>query len=92
MITDRLTMRDTVSLAATVSLLDFARSLNLDWDRMETISARIERLRYVDEVEDRHQFWVRLELETSNEKVARKRIEAALAKIERILRRYAKEG
>jgi hypothetical protein len=87
----KLTMRDTVCLSATVTLLDFARDINLDWNRIETITAQIERLRFVDEVEDGHQFWVRLELETSNPKVARKRIESALAKIERLLRRYAEE-
>ena len=88
----KLSMRATVSLSATVSLLDFARTINIDWDRLETICDRIARLRFVDYVEDRHQFWIRLELETSNAEVARKRIEATLAKVERLLNSYAKEG
>lgn len=88
----KLSIRDTVSLSATVSLLDFANAIGIDWDRMATICARLSRLRYVDDVEDRHQFWIRLELGTSDTRVARRRIEATLAKVERLLKSYAKEG
>ena len=86
----RLTVRDTVGLTATVNLLWFARDINIDWSRIDTICSRLERLRWVDYVEDRHQFWIRLELDTSNPDVARKRIEATLAKVERLLRSYTK--
>jgi hypothetical protein len=86
----RLTFRDTVSLSATVSLLEFAREIDIDWKRIDTLCSRLERLRYVDYVEDRHQFWIRLELDTSNPKTAHKRIAATLAKVERLLRQYTK--
>jgi hypothetical protein len=86
----RLTMRDTVNLSATVNLLWFAREIGIDWKRLDTIVSRLERLRYVDYVEDRHQFWIRLELDTSSPETARKRIEATLAKVERLLRSYVK--
>lgn len=88
----KLTIRDTVSLSATVSLLDFARDIGIDWDRMDTLCARIERLRFVDYVEDRHQFWIRLELDTANAATAHNRIEATLAKVERLMRQYVKTG
>lgn len=86
----RLTMRDTVNLSATVNLLWFAREIGIDWKRLDTIVSRLERLRYVDYVEDRHQFWIRLKLDTSSPETARKHIEATLAKVERLLRSYVK--
>jgi hypothetical protein len=86
----RLTLRNTVSISATVNLLDFCRDIGIDWGKVDTFVARLERLRYVDYVEDRHQFWLRLELETSSPETARKRIEETLTKVERLLRQYVK--
>lgn len=78
-----------VSFSASVSLLDFARTLPLDWDKMDdVIVPQLERMRYVDYVEDRHQFWIRLELDTGNAATAQRRITATLKKVEALLRRY----
>lgn len=86
----KLTLNNSVMLTCSVNLLDRARELGLDWDKTDTICTLIGRLRYVDEVEDRHQFWCTLVLDTSNPTTAARRIEATLAKIERILMRYRK--
>lgn len=87
----KLSSRD-VSLSATVGLLDFARSIDLDfsYETMCKITDQLERMCFVDEVEDRHQFWIKLELDTGNALVAERRIKATLIKVERLLRRYAK--
>jgi hypothetical protein len=85
----KLTTRD-VSISATVNLLEFARSLPLDWDRLEKLMPQLERMRYVEEVEDRHQFWIKLELATGNAQTAQRRIDQALIKVERLFRHYAK--
>lgn len=86
----RLTSRD-VSISATVNLLDFARMLPIDWDRMGPLVTKLEQLQFVDEVEDRHMFWLRLELMTGNAATAQRRIERTLVKIERIIRRYVQK-
>ena len=90
--TKRLLVRETVSISASVNLLDFARDIGLDWSRLDTIVGQIERLRYVDDVNDAHQFWIKLELETSSPDVANKRIESVLSKVERLLNRYRKDS
>jgi hypothetical protein len=75
-----------------VSLLDRARELNIDFgfEPFESLVKQIERLRYVDHVEDGHQFWARIEPETSNPAVATRRVERVLMLIERALARAKK--
>ena len=85
-----LSLRRDVAITASVNLLDRARELKLDRDKIDTICYLIGRLRYVEEVEDRHQFWCKLDLQTSNPDVAARRINDTLAKIERVLLRYHK--
>ncbi len=85
-----LTIRNTVSLSATVNLLDFARDIDIDWNRLDSFVPQLERLQYVDEVNDAHQFYLLLELETSDFKAAERRTKNVLIKAERILRRYRK--
>jgi len=86
-----LTLRNSVYFSATVSLLDRARELDLDWDKTDVVCSLIGALKYVEDVEDRHQFWCRLELMTGDPETARRRTELTLAKIERILMRYRKK-
>ena len=89
----RLTIKNAVSFQATVSLLDRARELSLfdDWELFgDKIVPAIERLTWVEEVEDAHQFWCKIDPGTSNSETAIKRINATLDKIESIFARYSK--
>lgn len=87
----KLSIRRDCSWSCSVNLLDRARELNIDWDKIDVIVSRIERLRHINQVEDRHQFWCVIEPETSDPTTAARRVEAVLEKIERILTRYGRQ-
>lgn len=84
-------MRD-VGWIVHANLLDRARELDVDFSygRFEALVGRIERLRYVERVEDAHMFWASINPDTCNHNVAARRVAAVLAKIERLLIQYRK--
>lgn len=86
----RLRASETVSIGATVNLLDYARALPIDWHKLDSFVPQLARLRYVVEVNDAHMFWISLDFETSRPEVAARRINGTLAKVERLLSRYRK--
>lgn len=86
-----LTIRGHCVWSCSVNLFDRGRELGVfdDMDRFtDKLMPQLERLRYVDYVEDRHQFWARIEPETSDPLAAARRVEKVLAKIDRLLVRY----
>lgn len=89
----RLTIRNSTSWSCSVSLLDRARELNIDFDAkpFDKLVGRIERLKYVDYVEDRHQFWATIDPDTANMEVARNRVQRVLDKIEALLLKAKKD-
>lgn len=89
-----LNIRRDCSWRCSVNLLDRARELDVfgSYERTEMLVSRIERLRYVAEVEDRHQFWCVIDPETADVRVATRRVEQVLIKIDRLLVRYKDAG
>lgn len=90
----RLTLLRDVGWAADVYLLDRARELKIDFrdEHFGKLVRKIERMRYVDEVEDRHQFWARIHPETGNPTVAARRVAAVIDKIERAMQSARKQA
>lgn len=77
----------------TVDLLDDARALGVfDHPKFDKLVERLEGLKHVDYVEDRHQFWVRINPEHGNPIIATQRVMAAIDKIDRLLSQYQRKS